>query len=463
MKIVIIGAGQVGFRVAQSLAQDKHDIILIENNPEYATRAEENLDVIVVRGNGALPSVLARAGISAESENLPDMLISVTNQDEVNIMASLLARQLGVANILVRAVSLDFAEAEIGGQNWARALGLEMFVTPERVVAREIANLLEVKSALRVTELAGGRVMVQSFEITEESPVLGKTVLEIRRENPSLDMLVVTVKRGESSFVPTAGERLFAGDFVSVLCHKNDAKELAKLFQKQEGHVSNLKRVFIAGGGRVGTRLAMVLKGRHPKAEIKLVERNSELCKALSAELDGVMVLSGNANDANLLLSEGIAGADGFVATTEEDEKDLILAAHAHSLGAQKTIALVRNENYLGMPDVIPVDAVVDKNQALASLITRSVRYPNSKEIVNLISDSQTETMELKIAPGAFVSGKTFAELDMPKGSVVGLLVRGRELLIPFGSTEIKVGDELVLFGSKAVMPRVVELFTKKG
>lgn len=462
MKIVIMGAGEVGFRIAESLARDKHDIILIENDPGLVSRAEENLDVIVIHGNGALPSVLAEAGISRDSENLPDMLIAVTNRDEANIMACLVAKQFGIKNVFARAVSGDFADAELTGTNWAETLGLEMFVSPERVVAREIANLLEIKSALHVTELADGRARVHSFEITEESPIVNKSLIEIRKENPDIPMLVVIVRRGENAFVPTASERLFAGDNVSVMCHRRDSIDVERLFQKQDSKDCAVERVFVVGGGRVGTRLAKMLHHRYPKAEIKLVERDAELCKTLSAELEGVTVLCGSGRDVALLSSEGIASADGFVATTENDEKNLILASRAHAMGATKTIALVRYGGYMDMPDVVPVDAVVDKNQTLASMITRSVRYPNSKEIVNLISDMETETMELKVSKDSGACGKTFSELAMPQGAIVGLIVRGRELMIPRGSTRVEAGDNLVLFGSTLAMPKAVELFTGK-
>ncbi|MDO4218875.1 MAG: Trk system potassium transporter TrkA [Synergistaceae bacterium] len=462
MKIVIIGAGAVGFRIAESLVQDKHDITLIENDPHLASRAEENLDVIVIHGDGALPSVLAEAGISDDSKNLPDTLIAVTNRDEANIISCLVAKQFGVKNVFARAVSSDFTDTEFAGTSWAKALGLEMFVSPERVVAREIANLLEIRSALHVTELADGRAMVQSFEITEESPVVNKTMIDIRRENPDVVLLVVTVKRGENTFVPTATERLFVEDEVSVMCHRRDSIAVEKLFQKHDSKKHTLKRIFIVGGGRVGTKLAKIMHHRYPKAEIKLVERDAELCKTLSAELEGVTVLCGSGRDTSLLASEGIAAADGFVATTEDDEKNLILASRAHTMGATKTIALVRYDGFMDMTDVIPIDAVVDKNQTLASMITRSVRYPNSKEIVNLISDMETETMELKVAQNSVACGKTFMELDMPHGTLVGLIVRGRELMIPRGSTQVEAGDNLILFGSMVTMPKAVALFTGK-
>lgn len=462
MKIVIIGAGEVGFRVAESLAKDKHDIILIENDPGLVSRAEENLDVIVIHGNGALPSVLAEAGISRDSENLPDTLIAVTNRDEANIMACLVAKQLGVKNVFARAVSGDFADAELTGTNWAETLGLEMFISPERVVAREIANLLEVKSALHVTELADGRARVHSFEITEDSPVVNKTLVEIRQENPEVAMLVVTVKRGENAFVPTATERLFAGDNVSVMCHRRNSIEVERLFQKQESGEHILERVFIVGGGRVGTRLARMLHHRYPKADIKLIERDVKLCKVLSEELEGVTVLCGSGKDVALLEAEGVSAADGFVSATEDDEKNLIFASRAHAMGAAKTVALVRYSGYMDMTDVIPVDSVVDRNQTLASMITRSVRYPNSKEILNLVSDMETETMELKVAKKSEACGKTFRDINMPQGAIVGLIVRGRELMIPRGSTVVEAGDNLVLFGSTLAMPKAVELFTGK-
>lgn len=452
LHIVLLGAGEVGYTVAKNLSADGHNIIIVEENEEHAARAEESLDVMVVRGNGARPSVLARAGVKEGGQGA-DLLIACTNKDEVNLMACWIAKRMGVPHVIARAVGLEFTDNE----SWAKDLGIDMLISPERTVAREIEELLEVRAAIHASEIAGGRAGIYLFRIAPDSPLAGLPLLEIRRLYPKMVMLVVCIMRGDRSFVPKAQEVLQPGDLCYTMCYRSQVFEIEGLFQPAKS--KKLKRVFIVGAGKVGYQTAARLISHIPGVEVRLVDEDRAKCERLANELPDAMVLCANGADAEFLKAEGISSADGYVAATDHDETNLMLAVLAKSLGVSKSIAVVRRPHYLGMTAHIPVDAIVNRNQTLADVITRNVRYPGSSRVLTILDEISAEAVEQTLAENSPAIGKTLAELSMPAGSLIGLLERGGELFIPTGVTRLESGDKVVLFGTAAVMSEAMRPF----
>ena len=336
MHIVLVGAGEVGFTVARNLSSDGHNITIVEENEERAAQADEALDVMVVRGNGARPSVLAKAGIQEGSCNV-DMLIACSNRDEVNLMACWIARRMGVPHVIARAVGLEFTDNE----SWAKDLGIDMLVSPERTVAKEIEELLEVRAAIHASEIAGGRAGIYLFRIAKDSPLAGLSLQEIRRRYPNKVMLAVCLRRGERSFVPKAYDTLEPGDLCYAMCYRTQVFEIESLFQPAK--TKKLKRVFIVGAGKVGYQTAARLLSNLKGVEVRIIDEDRAKCEKIANELPDAMVLCGNGADAEFLKTEGVASADGYVAATDQDETNLILAVMAKSLGVSKSIAVVRS------------------------------------------------------------------------------------------------------------------------
>lgn len=445
MRIVIVGAGEVGYSVAKNLSSDGHDIVLVEEDDARAAQAEESLDVMVVKGNGARPSVLARAGIEGGRSDAM-MLIACTNRDEVNLMACWIAKRSGVPHVIARAVGLEFTDNE----SWAKDLGIDMLVSPERSVAKDIEELLEVRAALHATEIAGGRAGIYLFRVAQDSQLCGLPLYEIRKRNPNMIMLVVWVKSGEDSFVPKASYELRPGDLCYTMCYRSQIFEIERLFQPAKS--KRLKRVFVIGAGKIGHQTAERLLAHIPGIDLRIVDEDRAKCEKFAGELPRAMILCGDGSDAEFLKSEGITDADGCVAATEHDETNLMLAVLAKTLGVSKSIAVVRNHNYLGMTSYIPVDAIVNRNQTLADVITRSVRYPGTSKVLTVLEEISAEAVETTIAPDSPAAGKKLMELRMPAGSLIGLLDRGGELLIPTGQTELRGGDKVVIFGTASSM-----------
>ena len=452
MRIVIVGAGEVGYSVARNLSADGHDIVIVEEDEERAAQAEETLDVMVVNGNGARPSVLAKAGITGKKSDVM-MLIACTNRDEVNLMACWIAKRSGVPHVIARAVGLEFTDNE----SWANDLGIDMLVSPERSVAKDIEELLEVRAALHTTEIAGGRAGIYLFRVAQDSPLCGLPLYEIRKRNPNMIMLVVWVKSEDDSFVPKASYALQPGDLCYTMCYRSQILEIERLFQPAKS--KRLKRVFIIGAGKIGHQTAERLLAHIRGIDLRIVDEDRAKCEKFAGELPRAMILCGNGADAEFLKSEGITDADGCVAATEHDETNLMLAVLAKTLGVSKSIAVVRNHNYLGMTNHIPVDAIVNRNQTLADVITRSVRYPGTSNVLTVLEEISAEAVETTVASGSAADGKKLMELTMPEGSLIGLLDRGGEMLIPTGQTELRGGDKIIIFGTAASMEAALAIF----
>lgn len=445
LRIVIVGAGEVGYSVAKNLSEDGHNIIVIEDDEERAARVDNDLDVIVVRGNGARPSVLAKAGVTPGCSDIP-MLIACTNKDEVNIMACWVAKKFGVPHVIARAVGLEFTDNE----GWARDLGIDMMISPERSVAREMEELLEVRGAIHATEIAGGKAGIYVFRVAPESPFCGLQLMEARKRNPNLVTLIVCVQRDDRSFVPKARDMLQPGDVCYTMCYREQVHDIEALFHPAQA--KRLKRVFIIGGGKIGFQTASRLLSRTHGIDIRIVDEDKAKCERIARELPDALVFCGDGADADLLKAEGIETADGLVATTDQDETNLMLAVLGKTLGASKSIAVVRRPNYLGMTKHIPVDAIVNRHQALADVIIKNVRYPGSSKVLTVMEEIDAEALELTLGSDSPAAGVKLMDLDMPPGSVIGFIERGAELLIPAGQTQLMGGDKVVVFASTEIM-----------
>lgn len=452
MNIVIVGAGEIGRSVAATLAAEGHDVNLVEQNEERAEHAAAELDVRVVCGNGARPQVLYDAGVR-EGCNV-DLLVACTNRDEVNMLSCWIARHAGVRRVISRVRGLEFTDSP----TWGQELGIDLMISPERSVAREILELLSVSTAVRTAELLGGRAAIYAFRIAEESPLVDRSLKQIRMDHPDLVAIVVYVERSEEEpIVPDGDTVLRAGDLCYVVSYREQVWRLEKLFQLKSSRP--LRKVFVVGGGKLGYQVVQRLQKEYGNVKIRLIDQDPHQCEKLASELGEALVLNGDGADRALLLEEGIEEADGYVCATSSDEVNLIYAAIAKSMGAHKSIAVVRRHLYHDMPNYMPVDAVVDLNEALASVILRTIRYPGHTRALSIIEKIDAEMLEIVLPEDSGLVDIPLAELGLPKGVLVALLGRGQEISVPTGTTRLQPRDHLILFASTALMREAVELF----
>jgi trk system potassium uptake protein TrkA len=276
---VIIGAGEVGFNVASSLSVEGHDITIVESNEERAAKAENELDVMVVRGNGSRPPVLEKAGIFPGCDI--DLLIACSNFDEVNIMACWIARRAGVKRVISRARGLEYTDSP----TWAKQLGIDVMISPERSVAREIEEFLSISSAVHTAEFFGGKVGVYAFRVSDNSPLIGTSLRDLRRIYPKIKALVVFIERKGKGFVPFGEDKLETGDLCFTVTSKSQAQELEELFTRQK--TPELKRVIVVGGGKIGYQVARRLEIRFPDLDIRLIDQDRDKCENSRGSLKG--------------------------------------------------------------------------------------------------------------------------------------------------------------------------------
>lgn len=455
MEIVIVGAGEVGRTVAKKLSIEGHNIYLVESNEAHAASASEELDVEVIHGNGARPNVLARAGVV--NGGSVDMLIACTNRDEVNMLSCWIAHNAGVPHVISRARNLEFTDSVY----WGKKLGIDVMISPERSIAREITELLAVSSATHAAELLDGKAAIYTLRLSEKSPLVGKQLKDIRILYPDLIAVFVFVEHEDGSAgVPNGLSELHENDMCYVVTYKQSAQLLEDVFQPDPDKSRKLRKVFIVGGGKLGTQIMQAMRRDYSNVGLRLIERDPEKCEKLSEEFGEALILNADGADKNVLSEEGIEDADGYVCATDSDELNLIYSVIAKKMGAKKTIAVVKRKDYQELTQHIPVDAIVDPNDALASLILRVVHYPTHTRAFSIIEKINAEMLEVVMPENNALIGKTLAELKLQKGVVVALLGRDDKVLVPTGATKLLAGDHVILFALTSMMPEAAKLFS---
>lgn len=453
MNIVIVGAGEVGRSVAKTLSGEGHNIYLVEKDEAQAKNADDELDVQVIRGNGARPQILAQAGVTPSGD--VDLLIACTNRDEVNMLSCWIAHSAGVPYVISRARNLEFTDSA----DWGNKLGIDMMISPERSIAREIIGLLEVSSATHAAELLDGRAALYTLKISENSPLVNMALKDIRPKFPDLMAVFVHVEHEDGvSGVPNGFTELKAGDVCYVVTYKDSADLLQKVFQPEIETIT-LRKLFIVGGGKLGTQIAQAVKRDFGNVSLRLIDIDPKRCARLADELGEALVINADGADKLMLSEEGIDEADGYICATDLDELNLIYCAIAKRMGAKKTIAIVKRKDYQEMTQCMPVDAIVDPNEALANLILRFVHYPKHTRAFSMIEKINAEMLEVVLPENIDLIGKTLAQIKLKKGVVVALLKRGDNVFVPFGSTQLLAGDRVILFALTEMMPEAARLF----
>lgn len=433
MRIVVIGAGEVGYHIATRLVEEGHDVVVIERDPDLARRIQNHLDVLVVEGNGASLTCLEKAGVDHA-----DLLLAVTNFDEVNLIACLIAGQFGVRLKVARVSNPDYYDRS--GVLEEKRLGADLLINPEREVAREIFKLVHRPAASDVAEFADGRVLLVGLPVTESAPVAGHTLQEIGRNLRDRHFLTVAIDRDGRTIIPDGSTRLLAGDEIYLVAETQYLKDAYRLLGLQRRRV---KHVMLLGGGRVGLELSRMLE--REGVQLIVIEQSRRRCVALAEQLDHGLVLQGNAIDLELLREEGVAEADAVVCITSADEINLMAALLAKHLGARKVIALLKASQYIPLGSRVGIDAVVSPRLSTANRILQHVRGGRILSIA-VMERNRAEAMELEVVAGSRADSRPVRELELPPGAILGALVRDSEVIIPWGDTRIQAGDHVVVF-----------------
>jgi trk system potassium uptake protein len=446
MRILIIGAGDVGFHLAKQLSEEHHDVVVIEQDRERVRVIEDAMDALVIEGNGASLTILERAGIART-----DLLLAVTSQDEINLMACLSASQYEVPKRIARVSKPDYYDHT--GILPPERLGVDLMINPERECALETYQLLHSGAATEFAQFEGGLVQLIGIRVKPDAPVVGKRLLEIGRSAAGLQALVVAISRGRQTIIPAGGTRVEAGDQVFVLGEPSHLPEVLPF----AGYTRfDLRRVIVAGGSREAWFLAHMLEDH--RIDCTILESDRRRALELAEELSRALVFHGDATDLDLLEMEAIGDADGFVAYTGNDETNLLSCLLAKSLGARKVISLIDRFDYLPLVAQVGVDAAVSPRLAAVNAILSYARRGSVLAVATL-KGTTAEGIEFDVSARFPYVGRPLANSRYPTGSIIGAILRGDRVIIPEGTDTIEVGDRVIVFALPDVRSAVEELF----
>jgi len=448
VKIIIVGAGEVGYHIAQKLSEENQDVFLIDKDPEKIRRITENLDVQALLGSGTSPEMLKTAGIKEA-----DMLVAATDSDEVNLIACLLARNLNPYVLKVARVrSREYIkEKELFSQD---LLGVDQIINPESVMVETIRNLMMVPGASDVVDFVEGRVKLIGITIKPDSPFAGRQLLSFKGMEGKV--LVGAIVRGEQVFIPHGEDTIRSNDLVYLVVR---ADELPHQFGFFNFENSEGRRVIIVGAGETGSALASALDKE--KMNVKILDRDAHKCAALAEKLEKVIVIHGDGTDKTLLQEENIADVDFLVAVTGDEESNVLISLLAKGLGAKKTITRINKLSYIPLVSAIGIDTVVSSRLSAIRAILQYIRRGRIISVAPLKGE-HAEAIEAEALETSDLVNLPLAKVKFPKGALVGAIVRGDEIIIPRGDSVIKPKDRLIILTVQKVLPKLEKLLTVK-
>ena len=446
MRIIIVGAGEVGFHLAKILSQERHDIVVIDKDPERVARVNESLDVMVVEGSGTELKTLKQAEASEA-----DMLIAVTTVDEVNFTSCLLAGKLGVKKKIIRVNNPQFL-SEPGGPS-ADDFGIDLMIYPEGLAAQEIVRLIRRSAATEVLEFAEGRIQLIGIRLDQESPLLNKKLKDIVATYKNLPFRAVAIFRGIRTIIPSGEELFKRGDQVFVISKTEMVPEMLRLAGKES---QRLEKIMILGGSGIGRRVAEQLES---EISIKLIESGKAASTELADALTKTMVIQGEGKDLDLLATEGIIDMDAYIAVTRDEEDNIISCLMAKHLGVTKTIAHVEKLDYLPLANTIGIDALVNKKLSAANAILKFIRKGEIVSVATL-HGVDAEVIEMIAQKGSAVTKKPLSSVSFPEGAIIGCVIHDGSVEIPVGSTQIRPQDRVVVFTLPKSIREVEKFFS---
>jgi trk system potassium uptake protein TrkA len=446
LRVIIVGAGEVGFHIAQRLSEEHQDVLLIEKDPEKINRINENLDVQAILGSGTSPALLKASGIKEA-----DMLVAATDSDEVNLIACLLARNLNPYVVKVARVRNPeyLGEKDLFSQE---LLGVDQIINPESLMADTIRNLMMVPGASDVIDFVEGRVKLIGITIRSDSPFAGRQLLSFKEMESK--MLVGTIVRGEQVFIPHGGDTIQANDLVYLVLRADELPRIFKFFDIKD---EELRRVIIIGAGQTGTALATALD--HTRINVKIIDKDGQKCAGLSKNLKRVIVINGDGTDRNLLEEENVRDCDFMVAITGDEESNVLISLLGKAMGARRNITRINKLSYIPLVSVIGIDTVVSSRLSAIRAILQYIRRGKIISVAPLKSE-HAEAIEAEALETSSIVNEPLSQVKFPKGALVGAVVRGDEIIIPRGDTVIRPKDRLIIFTLQKVVPKLEKLLT---
>lgn len=444
MRIVIVGAGRLGYSIAELLSNEEYDVVVIDTNEANLSQVRSNLDVLTILADGASPSAMMNPDIRNA-----DILAAVTALDEVNIVSCVLAKKNGITHTIARIRDEKYlAEPE---SYLKKNFDIDLALSPELICAREIHRLLRTPSALNVEDFADGKVRLFETRIADKSPLAH---LPLKNLTLPDHILAAMIFRNNLMIIPHGDDKLLPMDNVYFI---GDAKEIDSLSQALSAKSTTLIRhVMVVGGGRTGQTLALLLE--ETGMTVKIIEKDPRQCRSLSSRLKKSMVLCGDATNIDLLKQEGINDTDAIICTTKDDKLNLMIAALGKHLGARKTIVRVARNEYVSLMEQIGIDVVLSSRLLAASEVLTFIRHSGVVS-VSLLEGASVEAVEIIVQKNSPVAGKPLMDAHLPKECLVGAVVHEGQTIIPRGATILHENDRVILILEAQASASVLSYF----
>ena len=450
MKLVVCGAGQVGYQIARHLSDEGNAVTVIDTNGALVRQVTDALDVSGVVGFASHPDVLKRAGADD-----CDMLIAATSMDEVNMVACQVAHSVFEVPVKIARVRTDsYLGAEWSDLFRRDHMPIDVIISPEAEVAKVTMRRLSATAAFDIEPFLEGRVMFVGMHVAEDCPTVNTPLRQLTELFSTLRCIVVAVRRGGRLFVPQPEDQILGGDEIYFTAVQEDVQRTFGIFGRE-----NLvaERIIIVGAGNIGLRVAQMAESM-PQLRTKVIEMNRARAEFAADNLDHTIVLNGDALDRDVLEEAGIGEADALVALTDDDRANLLSCALAHEAGCPIGIALAKDQVFERIAEPLGVDALINPRATTVSSILRHVRRGKVRAVYSAAAGA-AEVIEAQVMATSPIAGKRLRDAGFPHGSIVGAVLNGKEVRMPRGDLVIEVGDILVVFAVRDAVHQVESLF----
>ncbi|KRS18051.1 Trk system potassium transporter TrkA [Roseovarius indicus] len=450
MKVIICGAGQVGWQIARHLSGEKNDVTVVDNNADLVRRAAETLDVQGINGFASYPDVLDRAGARDA-----DMIIAATYSDEVNMVTCQVAHSVfSIQRKIARLRSQSYLDAIYSDLYRRDHMPIDVVISPEREVADAALQRLAAPAAFDTEMFLGNKGQLMGLRLDEDCPVLNTPLRQLNDLFSTLRVVVVGIRRDGRLFAPEAGDQLFAHDEAYVFAPVEDIPRTLEVFGKSE---HKQERLVIVGGGNIGLAVAQSLEKRGRKSRTKMIERDRRCAERAADALERTIVLNGDGLDSTLLTEAGISRADAILAVTDDDKTNMLASVRAKAEGCDYAIALINDPTLLPLMEPLGIDAYINPRATTVSSILRHIRHGRVHAVYS-IGDAEAEVIEAEVMSTSNIAGAAIRDIDFPEGVLVGGVQKDGEIVKPTGGMRIEAGDVVVIFALAADVARVEQL-----
>jgi trk system potassium uptake protein TrkA len=450
LKIIIVGAGEVGFHIASRLALENKDVVIIDNHPDAIRRVSDNLDVQIINGSGSSPVVLEEAGIKDA-----EILLAVTNRDETNLVACLVADIISpTTKKLARIRDADYDKYHANFR--ANAPHIDTIINPEVEVVRTIDRLMSVPGAVDVGEFAGGHVKLVGIQLDKDSQMAGIPFIKLAEKTGKPIPLIAAVIRNEELIIPRGNDCLMPGDTFYFVTKEDNLLDTLKTFNK---YAEPVRRALIVGGGRIGFRLARLLEEK--SIYTKIIEKDASRCTELAEHLNKAVVLCGDGSDQSLLIEENIQDMDVAITLTDDEETNILASLLTKRMGVRKTITKISKFSYLPLMPAIGIEQVVDPRLSAINTILQHIRRGKVLSAKSIKGEGG-EVMEAVALETSEIVGKPLKDISFPKGVLMISIVRENNITIPSGESIVEPNDRIIVFAKREAISKMEKILEVK-